>query len=691
MYRTWLPVFLLPALCAGYSLAPAVLTVSAQTRPGLLDEALGNDRPRINARSREWHVAVNGRRDALGSAAAPWDLTTAFSGGPTGREVRPGDVIYLHGGTYFARPRMSRLMGTAAARIRVTNAPGERAIIDGFIPNTAERGVIYIPMGGAAYLDLYSQDDGLFLQCSSSDRYSEQPGSNPPPTQVGGRKFCKGVWVEGQSIRLIGIWIRDTGDGVSAFTRCNGLEVYGCIRTNLGWAAADRGHGHGSYQQNTAEADRRYMTKNVSIGCFSTGDKQYADSSPVDGFTWQENIWACNQVWYQTYTGKFEDSDAQFLVRCNDLPIQDSQVVGNFGLAHPAADFRIKGPIMEFGFGTQRNQHGRCVGNYFLGTARAAAVRSWDRLEWKHNTLWGAAGPAAYTGSGDYVLELTRLMEQPLTPGSMDWNRYFSSGRNASRFRHYEERALKFGGAWPGWQNSTGLERNSLYQQGAPQFTESLVVPVSHPEYPTPGRAHVVVMNFRAEAAVTVSLRHQVQTSEQADRGARELRVSPLTGSIGAGESLAFGAVQAVVERPAHPGDTTLSIQPLAQSLPARATAIFDIGLRDGQQFQVIDLIHPWDTEVDRARPDRFVYRNELNPVAVHTFRADRPTLTLEMRTEAAGGPLANWLTNPGGMYTKSGGTEELRVPHPAPTYGVFLIRPLPATPARTPTAAPHN
>src|SRR5262249_33513384 len=76
-----------------------------------------------------WYAAPDGRPTGQGTLQAPWDLTTALAGGPTKTEVKPGDTIWLRGGTYTGRFN-STLTGTAGAPITVRQYPGERAILD---------------------------------------------------------------------------------------------------------------------------------------------------------------------------------------------------------------------------------------------------------------------------------------------------------------------------------------------------------------------------------------------------------------------------------------------------------------------------------------------------------------------------------------------------------------------------------
>src|SRR4051794_17558684 len=80
----------------------------------------------LPARTAEFHVAPDGRSDGDGSRARPWDLATALAQPPA---VRPGDTVWLRGGTYRGT-FTSRLTGAPGAPVTVRQAPGERATVD---------------------------------------------------------------------------------------------------------------------------------------------------------------------------------------------------------------------------------------------------------------------------------------------------------------------------------------------------------------------------------------------------------------------------------------------------------------------------------------------------------------------------------------------------------------------------------
>src|SRR5207237_5535605 len=59
------------------------------------------------------YVAPDGSRSGDGSIIRPWDLQTALS---QPSSVRPGDIIWLRGGSYYGE-YASRLTGTESAPI----------------------------------------------------------------------------------------------------------------------------------------------------------------------------------------------------------------------------------------------------------------------------------------------------------------------------------------------------------------------------------------------------------------------------------------------------------------------------------------------------------------------------------------------------------------------------------------------
>ena len=114
----------------------AVLVVSVIALPGLARAEtfashppmrplpVASDRP--PAKGPAYHVdPVKGSAAGDGSRDRPWQTIDAAV-----KRLKPGDTLYLHGGTYFETVTLA-VQGTAQAPITIRSAPGELAIVDG--------------------------------------------------------------------------------------------------------------------------------------------------------------------------------------------------------------------------------------------------------------------------------------------------------------------------------------------------------------------------------------------------------------------------------------------------------------------------------------------------------------------------------------------------------------------------------
>jgi len=77
-----------------------------------------------------YYVSPSGSDSNPGTLDQPWQ-TIAYAL----VKLSPGDLLYLRGGTYYEREIYTSLKGTAAAPITIQSYPGERALIDGGVPD----------------------------------------------------------------------------------------------------------------------------------------------------------------------------------------------------------------------------------------------------------------------------------------------------------------------------------------------------------------------------------------------------------------------------------------------------------------------------------------------------------------------------------------------------------------------------
>jgi hypothetical protein len=224
---------------------------------------------------REFFAAPEGTADGDGSPESPWDLATALGHPVT---LRPGDTIWLRGGTYRGSFR-SYLTGAPDRPIRVRQYPGERATVDG--GNSGGAAVLTIQGGYTVY-------QGFEITSSDPDRESATSEDFPSDMPRG-----EGITsAEADGIRLLDLIIHDTRQGISAFSGWTNTEVSGCLIYYNGWQSAAGGYGHGIYTQN-ATGTKRFVG-NVVFDQFSHGLHAYTEGGSLEGFVFEDNAFFGN-------------------------------------------------------------------------------------------------------------------------------------------------------------------------------------------------------------------------------------------------------------------------------------------------------------------------------------------------------------------------------------------------------------
>jgi hypothetical protein len=227
-----------------------------------------------HASAGQFHVrqdVVNGD----GSRRHPWQLAYALNGP---RAVRPGDTVWVHGGTYYGH-FTSRLAGTSAKPVIVREYPGERAILDG--GNSAGTSVLMIEGSYAWYW-------GFEVMSSDLNRVSKQEGSYPHDI---GRGECVTINQEYavKECKFINLVLHDGKLGFNAWKPAEDIEVYGCVMFNNGWLASDRQHGHNIYAQNETGVKR--FAENILTHAFSHNVQVYGSGdASLDNFDFEGNV-----------------------------------------------------------------------------------------------------------------------------------------------------------------------------------------------------------------------------------------------------------------------------------------------------------------------------------------------------------------------------------------------------------------
>jgi hypothetical protein len=228
----------------------------------------------IAASASDFYVSPSGSPDAPGDADHPWDLATALA---QPSSVRPGDTIWLRGGTYRGT-FTANINGTAAAPIVVRQYPGERATIDG--GDSGWKSIFTVAGSYAWYW-------GFEITSSDPNRVSQQTGSNP--TDIGrGNVQTEQSSRTGDGLKFINLVIHDVQD-VGLWKEATNVEFYGSLISDNGWNAPDRGHGHGLYVQN--REGTKTIRDNVIFQNFCNGIQVYGtenaflDDITIDGNT----------------------------------------------------------------------------------------------------------------------------------------------------------------------------------------------------------------------------------------------------------------------------------------------------------------------------------------------------------------------------------------------------------------------
>ncbi len=231
-----------------------------------------------SAHGAEYYVAVDGRADAAGTRDDAWDIVSTLAGQ---RPVKPGDTVWLLGGTYRCEDAYKTkgqgykvaLNGSAEQPITIRAAVGQRVTIDGGMVVQGD------------YLRLW---DFEIAQPDDLSRVTQEGGSHPDLGNPYG-----GITVHGNECRLINLVVRDNlGNGVGWWSSAKGGEIYGCILVRNGWKGPDRNHGHCIYTQNqdgTKTISNCIMTTRWPGGHYTM--HAYGSSRAyVDNFVIEDNI-----------------------------------------------------------------------------------------------------------------------------------------------------------------------------------------------------------------------------------------------------------------------------------------------------------------------------------------------------------------------------------------------------------------
>jgi len=401
----------------------------------------------------EFFVAPDGATTADGSKERPWNLATAVS---HPQSVRPGDTIWLRGGTYRGG-YLSELKGTAEKPIIVRQMPNSRVILDLKPREAGDNGLLDIRGEYATYW-------GFEATCSDPKRETQLSGSWPDDIQRGG------IVSRGSHIRLINLVVHDTG-GIAAWSEGEGGEVYGCLIYYNGWKGPDRAHGHAIYAQNLHGTKR--LIDNVVFWQFGYGIHCYGSpKASLQGFHVEGNAGFKNNS-LSSPDGCSTDIYIGGQTPAKRITITNNYTNGGLRCGYPWGVMSEDATITD---------------NYLVG---GLYVRDFRQLTVIGNTVIAPDSVAWLEGS----------KELDTSPYKWDKNNYFRTGKEwASLILRVGEKTR--GVEFAGWQSATGIDAHSTCTQSQPTGTHVFVRPNKY----EPGRANIIVYNWDEQKTVDVDL-----------------------------------------------------------------------------------------------------------------------------------------------------------------------------------------
>ncbi|MEZ4273397.1 MAG: hypothetical protein R3C68_18765 [Myxococcota bacterium] len=298
--------------------------------------------------------------------------------------VRPGDTIWIEGGTYKgyitnSRGLISFLKGTADKPIIVRAVPGVRVTID-MNDGDPSTGEFFTPAGDHTWywgLEITSSNPGA--------RILSAPGSSPSGHNRDGGVYSYGGTPEvGDHNRLINLVIHDLSGTGYGWQHGVGGELYGTLIYNNGWVSSDRAHGHAIYAQNSGESEKR-IVDNVTFNMFMDNCDIYGSSTAT-----LSNFHIEGNTFFNSGAGQGEgfNRGTELLVGGN-APATNIRVIANYTYSQAAG-----GGVARLGYNSSANNGLVLHDNYFAGTARFPVPFS--NLDSKGNRVIGSV-------SGDYV------------------------------------------------------------------------------------------------------------------------------------------------------------------------------------------------------------------------------------------------------------------------------------------------
>lgn len=448
----------------------------------------------------DFYVAPTGSASGDGSLARPWDLPSALS---HPKAVKPGDTIWIRGGTYGSGSTIFRslLVGTEASPIVVRRYRDERAIVNGWLQvGCCDRDPQ--PAKGA-----YVWFWGLEFASSITDRTGAPAG----PPKYGESKILDAIdtWAPGS--KFIHNTIHDTRMGISMWKEAIGAEAYGNLIYFNGFQATDRAHGHGFYVQNNTGV--KSVIDNIVFDQFNHGMQFYGSDA-----TFVRNLLVQGNIVFDNGAISKGPNMGDNIVLSGGNGVAGVRLLGNHLYFKPAMNMGYN----ELGWTGNFDLEVR--DNHFIGGFQAIALGEWKSVTARNNTIYS---------QDKYLIKFNN-------PNPMSWdnNKYFGSGLFQTGVS---------GTDFTGWRTRTGNDKNSTFQKGPPTGLWTFVLPSKY----DPGRANIVIYNWDKIPTVSVDLGKAIPAGTSFEiRDAQNYFAPPVVTGVYTGTPVAIPMKELTIAKP---------------------------------------------------------------------------------------------------------------------------------------------
>lgn len=397
------------------------------------------------------YVAPNGTASGNGTAAKPYDLSTALSGSV----AQPGDSFWLREGTYQIGKLYTEIGGAAGRPITFRQTPGERAQLVGSLT-----------IGGLQGYVIFRD----FELCSGVEqRTSKQTGVGFTPTDL--PNFVEGIQIYTPNISCINLVVHDSvRSGIYTSKEATNVLIYGCLVYNVGWASPDNAEGHSYYLQGAGEIGE-------NIACNSAGAGFHVYASAAGDVL--ENLTLTGNVAWGAGTLQNVRLTRDWLVGVDYPAVRADHITLTQNMSYLTTNATTLSEVQLGREGT--NGSLGVISNYW---PQGLVINNWSNAVVTHNTI------------APRKPEDTIALEQKLTNLEANWNSNYYAAQN---FR-VKSKSYDFAQ----WTNATGYDSASSCSPGVLHGTRVFVRPNRY----DPGRANIIVYNWDNLSQVSVDLRN---------------------------------------------------------------------------------------------------------------------------------------------------------------------------------------